>query len=164
MECFHLTQNLAAIRGFTDNPDVALVRQEVAELLPENGMSVSDEYRDRVHLRNRLPSLRMNNNDHQPVVTTRCSRSTHQELCQHAVDHGTCPPCEHAEVLGRQIADPVAIHAQGNIILHPACLYLHTNVQPYTRPWLRWRYTMPGLLNMQSKNPPSICSEFDYLG
>ena len=44
----HSTQHLAAIRCFTHDPNVFL-RQGPAEPLPNEGMSVSDEYRDRLH-------------------------------------------------------------------------------------------------------------------
>src|ERR671922_2267578 len=49
LECSHPTQHLAAIRCCADDLNVFLLRQEPAEPLPQKRMSVSDEYRDRVH-------------------------------------------------------------------------------------------------------------------
>ncbi len=50
LEGFHPTQHLAAIRGFADNPNVSLLREEPSEHSSEEGMSVSDEYSDHVHI------------------------------------------------------------------------------------------------------------------
>jgi hypothetical protein len=49
LQGFHSTQHLAAIRGFADDLNVVLLRQEPAEPLPQEGMRTSDEYRDQVH-------------------------------------------------------------------------------------------------------------------
>jgi hypothetical protein len=49
LKCFHSTQHLAAIRCVADDLNIFMLRQRPAEPLPEEGMSVSDEYRDRVH-------------------------------------------------------------------------------------------------------------------
>jgi hypothetical protein len=49
LEGFHPIQHLAAIRGFADDLNVLLLRQEPAEPFPEDGMSVSNEYCDQVH-------------------------------------------------------------------------------------------------------------------
>ena len=50
LEGFQPTQRLAAIRGFTDNPNISLLRKEPSEHSSKKGMSVSDEYGDHVHI------------------------------------------------------------------------------------------------------------------
>jgi hypothetical protein len=52
LEGFHCTQHLAAIRGFADDLNVVLLHQEPAEPFPEDSMSVSNEYCDRIHSAN----------------------------------------------------------------------------------------------------------------
>jgi hypothetical protein len=49
VKCFHATQHLAAIRGVADDLNGLLLCQDPARPFPEEGMSVSDEYRDQVH-------------------------------------------------------------------------------------------------------------------
>jgi hypothetical protein len=49
VKCFHATQHLAAIRGVADDLNGLLLCQDPARPFPEEGMSASDEYRDRVH-------------------------------------------------------------------------------------------------------------------
>jgi hypothetical protein len=52
LEGFHPIQHLAAIHDFANDLNLMLLHQEAAEPFPEDGMSVSNEYCDRIHSAN----------------------------------------------------------------------------------------------------------------